>query len=99
MFARRARLLWLLLVVSDVLPLFLSFEIAYLVRAHFPELPLFFLTSGEAAGLLITAAVLWTLLGVGMAVYRRPQSFETARLACRTAPLGLKVRYPTGADS
>jgi len=77
MFARRARLLWLLLVVSDVLPLFLSFEIAYLVRAHFPELPLFFLTSGEAAGLLITAAVLWTLLGVGMAVYRRPQSFET----------------------
>ena len=77
MFARRARLLWLLLVVSDVLPLFLSFEIAYLVRASFPELSLFFLTPGQTAGLLITAAVLWTLLGVGMAVYRRPQSFET----------------------
>ena len=77
MFARRARLLWLLLVVSDVLPLFLSFEIAYLVRASFPELSLFFLTPGQTAGLLITAAVLWTLLGIGMAVYRRPQSFET----------------------
>ena len=77
MFARRARLLWLLLVVSDVVPLLLSFEIAYLVRANFPELRLFFLTPGVAAAVLVTAAVLWTSLGVGLAVYRRPESFET----------------------
>ncbi|MGH9783592.1 MAG: sugar transferase, partial [Terriglobia bacterium] len=77
MFARRARLLWLLLVVSDVLPLFLSFEIAYLVRARIPELTLFFLMPAERAGILITAGVLWTALGVWLAVYRRPESFET----------------------
>ena len=70
-------MLWLLLVVSDVLPLFLSFEIAYLVRARFPELPLFFLTPGETAQILLTAGVLWTALGVGLAVYRRPESFKT----------------------
>jgi exopolysaccharide biosynthesis polyprenyl glycosylphosphotransferase len=77
MFARRARLLWLLLVVSDVVPLLLSFEIAYLTRANFPELQLFFLTPGVAAGLLGTAAALWTALGIGLAAYRRPESFET----------------------
>jgi len=77
MFARRARLLWLLLVVSDVVPLLLSFEIAYLVRANFPELRLFFLRPGVAAALLVTAAVLWTAIGVGLAVYRRPESFAT----------------------
>lgn len=76
MFTRRARLLWLLLVVSDVVPLVLSFELAYLTRANFPELRLFFLTPGVAAGLLATAAVLWIALGIGLAVYRLPESFE-----------------------
>lgn len=77
MFARRTRLLWLLLVVSDVVPLLLSFEIAYLTRANFPELRLFFLRPGVAAALLVTAAVLWTAIGIGLAAYRRPASFET----------------------
>ena len=77
MFARRARLLWLLLVVSDVVPLLLSFEIAYLTRANFPELQLFFLTREVTAALLVTAAVLWTSIGIGLAAYRRPASFET----------------------
>jgi exopolysaccharide biosynthesis polyprenyl glycosylphosphotransferase len=77
MFARRARLLWLLLVVSDVVPLLLSFEIAYLTRANFPELRLFFLTPAVTATLLVAAALLWTSLGIGLAVYRRPASFET----------------------
>ena len=77
MFARRARLLWLLLVVSDVVPLLLSFEIGYLTRANFLELRLFFLTPGVAATLLVTAAVLWTALGIGLSAYRRPASFET----------------------
>src|SRR3990167_7029020 len=36
MFTRRARLVWLLLVLSDLVLLALAFEIAYLVRAHVP---------------------------------------------------------------
>ena len=77
MFARRTRLLWLLLVVSDIVPLLLSFEISYLARANFPELQLFFLRPGVVAALLATAAVLWTSIGIGLAAYRRPASFET----------------------
>ena len=85
MFARRARLLWLLLVVSDVVPVLLSFEIAYLVRARLPEMRLFFFTPAEAAGLLLTAAVLWTVIGVSLGVYRRPESFETRGMVRMTA--------------
>jgi exopolysaccharide biosynthesis polyprenyl glycosylphosphotransferase len=75
MFTRRARLLRLLLVVSDVVPLLLSFEIAYLTRANFPELSVFFLRPGVAAATLATAAVLWTALGFWLAVYRNPESY------------------------
>ena len=85
MFARRARVLWLLLVVSDVVPVLLSFEIAYLVRARLPEMRLFFFTPAEAAGLLLTAAVLWTAFGIGLGVYRRPESFEVRGMMRLTA--------------
>ena len=85
MFTRRARLLWLLLVVSDLVPVLLSFEIAYLVREQLPQMRLFFLTPAEAAGLLLTAAVLWTAFGIGLSVYRRPESFEARGMMRLTA--------------
>ena len=85
MFARRARLLWLLLVFSDLVPLLLSFELAYLIRAHLPEFRLFYLTPGIASALLLAAAVLWTAIGIGLGIYRRPESFEARGMLRLTA--------------
>ena len=80
MFTRRTRFLWLMLGISDLILLAISFEVAYLVRAHLPELRLFYLTAGVAAGLLFTAGALWASTGLILGVYRRLESFETRRM-------------------
>ncbi|OFW00706.1 MAG: hypothetical protein A3G20_02400 [Acidobacteria bacterium RIFCSPLOWO2_12_FULL_59_11] len=80
MFARRAKLLWLLLIFSDLVLLALSFELAYLVRAHLPQLRTFFLSPGVAAALLLTSGIIWAGLGLALQVYRRPESFRTGRM-------------------
>jgi exopolysaccharide biosynthesis polyprenyl glycosylphosphotransferase len=84
MFTRRARLLWLLLVFSDLILAALSFEVAYLLRSAMPGMRLFFLTPGTLAGLLLTAALLWAAVGFPLGVYRGPVSFDPARILRRT---------------
>jgi len=80
MFTRRARFLGMLFGISDLILLAISFEVAYLVRAHLPELRLFYLTAGVAAGLLFTGGAVWASTGLILGVYRRLESFETRRM-------------------
>ena len=79
MFTRRARLLWLIFGFSDLLLLAISFEIAYLVRSHTPDMLLFYLSPGVAMGLLAIAGVLWASTGMIMGVYQRLESLRPAR--------------------
>jgi len=80
MFTRRAKLLWLLLLFSDLILLALAFEIAYLARANVPGLRLFYLNPEVAGTLLLTAGVLWTGIGTALQVYRRAASFRPGPL-------------------
>jgi exopolysaccharide biosynthesis polyprenyl glycosylphosphotransferase len=75
MFTRRARLLWLLLILSELVLVALSFEFAYLMRSALPGLPLFFLPPGTVATLLIASGILWAGTGLPLGVYRGPQQF------------------------
>jgi FlaA1/EpsC-like NDP-sugar epimerase len=84
MFTRRARLLWLLLILSELLFVAISFEIAYLLRASWPGLTLFFLTPGTVAVLLTVSAVLWVGTGLPLGVYRGPESFDSLLAIRRT---------------
>jgi exopolysaccharide biosynthesis polyprenyl glycosylphosphotransferase len=84
MFTRRARLLWLVFGISDLILLAISFEIAYLIRSHLPEMTLFYLPPGVAAGLLLIAVVLWGSTGMAMGVYRRLESFAARRVVRNT---------------
>jgi exopolysaccharide biosynthesis polyprenyl glycosylphosphotransferase len=84
MFTRRARLLWLLLVLSDLILVGLSFEIAYLLRSAMPGMQLFYLPPGTTVGLLITGALLWAAVGFPLGVYRGPASFDPGRILRRT---------------
>ncbi len=76
MFTHRARLLWLLFAFSDLILVAVSFEVAYLLRAHMPQMQLFFLSYGVTAGLLGTALVVWAGTGLFLGVYRRLESFN-----------------------
>lgn len=84
MFTRRARLLWLLLILSELILVALSFEVAYLVRSAWPGLTLFFLTPGMVAALLGIAAVLWVGTGLPLGVYRGAENFDLLRTIRRT---------------
>ena len=84
MFTQRTRLLWLVFGFSDLLLLAISFEIAYLIRAHLPEMLLFYLSPGTAVGLLAIACVLWASTGMLMGVYRRLESFRAGRIIRNT---------------
>jgi len=84
MFTRRARLLWLVFGISDLILLAISFEIAYLIRSHLPDMTLFYLPPGVAAGLLIVAGALWGITGMALGVYRRMESFATGRVVWNT---------------
>jgi exopolysaccharide biosynthesis polyprenyl glycosylphosphotransferase len=80
MFTRRARLLWLLLVLSEIVLTALAFEAAYLLRTIAPGLPLFFLAPGMIAGLLAISAALWAATGLVLGVYRGPDIFDARRV-------------------
>ena len=80
MFTRRARLLWLLLIFSELVLVALSFEIAYLLRSAMPGMRVFFLPPGVVAGLLLLAAVLWAGIGLPLGVYRGPDGFDARRM-------------------
>jgi exopolysaccharide biosynthesis polyprenyl glycosylphosphotransferase len=80
MFTRRARFLWLVFGVSDLILLAISFEIAYLIRAHLLEMRLFYLSAGVAAGLLFTAVIFWSSAGIALGVYRRLESFDVRHM-------------------
>ena len=79
MFTRRARLLWLLLILSEIILAALAFESAYLLRTITPGLPLFFLSPGVIVALLVIAAVLWAGTGLVLGVYRHPDGFDARR--------------------
>jgi exopolysaccharide biosynthesis polyprenyl glycosylphosphotransferase len=79
MFTRRARLLWLLLILSELILVAISFEIAYLIRSVWPGLTLFFLAPGTVAALLLISAVLWVGTGLVLGVYRGPENFDFLR--------------------
>ncbi|MCZ6752637.1 MAG: hypothetical protein O7E51_12525, partial [Acidobacteria bacterium] len=80
MFTHRARLLWLLLAFSDLILVAVSFEIAYLTRLHMPQMRLFFLSYGVAAGLLGTALVVWAGTGLFLGVYQRLESLNARHM-------------------
>ena len=84
MFTRRARLLWLLLVFSEIVLVAIAFEIAYLARVALPGLPLFFLPPGTIAALLITSALLWAAIGLPLDVYRSRANFSVRRTLRKT---------------
>ncbi|MBI4463324.1 MAG: sugar transferase [Acidobacteria bacterium] len=84
MFTRRTRLFWFLLVVSDLLLLAVSFEFAYLIRSHVPRLRLFYFSSGQFAGLLLTSLALWVAIGLILGVYRGPLACGTWQMLRRT---------------
>ena len=84
MFTRRARLLWLLLILSEIVFVALAFEIAYLLRSVWPGLTLFFLAPGVVATLLAVSAVLWVGTGLPVGVYRGPENFDFLRTIRRT---------------
>ena len=79
MFTRRARLLWLLLILSELILVAISFEIAYLLRSALPGLTLFFLRPATVAALLGIAAILWAATGLLLGVYRGPENFDILR--------------------
>ncbi len=84
MFTHRARLVWLLLAFSDLILVAVSFEIAYLIRFHMPQMRLFFLSYGVAAGLLGTALVVWLGAGLFLGVYQRLESLDARRMIRNT---------------
>ncbi len=73
MFTKRARLLWLLLILSELVLVSLSFEVAYLVRAATPEMAIFFLPPGLFIGLWVAGGFLWASTGLVLGVYSAPE--------------------------
>src|SRR5262245_16911547 len=97
MFTQRARLLWLVFGVSDLILLAISFEVAYVIRSHINALPLFYMTPGGALGLLTIAAAVWPVTGAFLGVYRRLEGLTDRRIF-RSAILqsfSLAVGLPT----
>ena len=84
MFTHRARLLWLLLILSELVLVAISFEVSYFVRLSLPGLPLFFLPPPTIAALLGTSAILWAATGVPLGVYHEQRSFRFLHTLRRT---------------
>ncbi|OFV95868.1 MAG: hypothetical protein A3F68_00995 [Acidobacteria bacterium RIFCSPLOWO2_12_FULL_54_10] len=80
MYTRRVRLLWSLLVFSDLIVLALAFEFAYLIRTHLPQLRFFFFTPGTSTGILLISALLWAWLDVMLKAYRDAAGFATGKM-------------------
>jgi exopolysaccharide biosynthesis polyprenyl glycosylphosphotransferase len=66
--------------IFDLILLAISFEIAYLIRSHLPNLTLFYLPPAVAAALLFTTGALWATTGLVLNVYRRLESFDARRI-------------------
>src|SRR5690242_20461252 len=84
MFTRRARLLWLLLVFSEIVLVAIAFELAYLLRVALPGFPLFFLSPGRIAELLFASSLLWAVIGLPLDVYRYRENFSASKTFRRT---------------
>ena len=85
MFTRRTKLLRFLLILSELVLLALSFEVAYLIRSYMPHLRLFYFSSGVFVGLLLTALVLWAGSALVVGAYRKPQPYDARPVWRRTA--------------
>lgn len=84
MFARRHKILGVLLGLSDLVVVALSFQISYLIRRALPNLTLFFFTPFTAVGLLATALVVWWISGVTVGMHRRIDLHDSVRIVKST---------------
>lgn len=84
MFARRAKVLWLLLILSEMILVGFSFQLSYFARAIAPEFRQFFLAPGTFAGLLLAAVALWAAIGLFLGIYTRPDKFRVLPTAAQT---------------
>ncbi len=84
MFARRNRILGIVLALSDLAVTAIAFELAYFIRQHLPEFRLFFLPKGVALALLFSSLAIWGLVGVAIGVYRRVEAYDPATLIKNT---------------
>lgn len=81
MFARRRRIVGLVLGLSDLAVIAIAFQLAYLIRQSLPEFTLFFLPRGVALGLLASSLVIWWLVGAAVGVYRRVDTYDPVAVA------------------
>src|SRR5689334_13845672 len=84
MFARRAKVLWVLLILSELILVAFAFELSYFARAIAPEFREFYLSSGTFAGLLLAAACLWAVIGLALGLYTRRDKFDPLATAGET---------------
>jgi exopolysaccharide biosynthesis polyprenyl glycosylphosphotransferase len=84
MFARRAKVLWILLIVSEMILVAFSFQLSYFARAIAPEFREFYLPSGTFLGLLTAAVCLWAATGLALGQYTRPETFGPMATAGHT---------------
>ncbi len=89
MFSRRSKVLGLGLALSDVVITALAFELAYILRQHFPEMRLFFLERGVFVGVLASVLAIWWMVGAGLGIYRRPELFDAGSIVRDTLRQGL----------
>jgi exopolysaccharide biosynthesis polyprenyl glycosylphosphotransferase len=84
MFTRRNKILGVMLGLSDLVVVAVSFQIAYLIRSRFPNLNPFFLTPLTAIGLLVTTLAIWWFAGVAVGVYRHADFHDSIRVVKNT---------------
>ena len=89
MFSRRSKVLGLQLALADLAITVLTFEAAYLLRQHLPELQLFYLERSVFVGVLASVLGIWWMVGAAMGIYRRPELFEVPRILGDTLRQGL----------
>ena len=84
MFTRRANLLWVLLILSELILVAFSFQLAYFARAIAPEFQEFYLSAGTFTGLLLSASALWAATGLALGQYSGPHKFDALRAVSQT---------------
>ncbi len=84
MFARRSKILGVVLGLSDLAIVALSFQIAYLIRFSLPDIRPFFLSTGVALGLLFSALMIWWLSGALLGLYRRVEIHDAGSVVRNT---------------
>jgi exopolysaccharide biosynthesis polyprenyl glycosylphosphotransferase len=78
MFARRSKILGLVLGLSDLAILAIAFQLAYFIRQNLPQPAFrpFFLSTGVALALLVSALGIWWAVGWVVGVYRRLDVYD-----------------------